>query len=88
MSTPTTPEAGGKPARMVTAIVARGRTVMGADGKLVTAGKEVTLLAADVPSLRRAGYLVDPKEPEVARNDGPTIGPRIVTNSTVQIKRG
>ncbi|WP_334034750.1 hypothetical protein [Burkholderia cepacia] len=88
MSTPTTPEAGGKPARTVTAIVARGRTVMGADGKLVAAGKEVTLHAADVPSLRRSGYLVDPKEPEVPRNDGTTIGPRIVTNSTVQIKRG
>ncbi|HDR9358129.1 TPA: hypothetical protein QDB44_004025 [Burkholderia vietnamiensis] len=88
MSTPTTPEAGGKPARMATAIVARGRTVMGADGKLVAAGKEVTLPAAELAPLRRAGYLVDPKEPEVPRNDGDTIGPRIVSNSTVQIKRG
>lgn len=88
MSTPTTPEAGGKPARTATAVVARGRTVMGADGVLVAGGKEVTLLAADIGPLRKAGYLADPKSKEVPRNDGGTIGPRVLTRSTVQIKRG
>ncbi|WP_186070786.1 hypothetical protein [Burkholderia gladioli] len=88
MSTPTTPEAGGKPARMVTAIVARGRTVMGADGKAVAGGGEVSLPPAEVSALRKSGFLTDPKEPEVPRNDGDTIGPRVLTNSTVQIKRG
>ncbi|MGZ7176011.1 hypothetical protein [Burkholderia gladioli] len=87
MSTPTPPEAGGKPARMVTAIVARGRTVK-VNGKSVAAGKEVTLPAAEVAQLRSAGYLVDPKASEVPRNDGGTIGPRLLTQSTVQIKRG
>ncbi|WP_186252209.1 hypothetical protein [Burkholderia gladioli] len=88
MSTPTTPEAGGKPARTVTAVVARGRTVMGADGKAVAGGGEVSLPAAEVAALRKSGFLTDPKEPEVPRNDGDTIGPRVLTSSTVQIKRG
>ncbi|MEK6420019.1 MAG: hypothetical protein V4801_10460 [Burkholderia gladioli] len=87
MSTPTPPEAGGKPARLATGIVARGRTVK-VDGKSVVAGKEVTLPAGEIAALRKAGYLVDPKAAEVARNDGATIGPRVLTQSTVQIKRG
>ncbi|WP_034192300.1 hypothetical protein [Burkholderia cenocepacia] len=88
MSTPNGPEAGGKPPRTVTAVVARGHSVMNVDGKLVVAGGEVLLPASDVARLRKTGFLVDPKEPEVPRNDGDTIGPRVLTKSTVQIKRG
>ncbi|WP_124668914.1 MULTISPECIES: hypothetical protein [Burkholderia cepacia complex] len=88
MSTPNGPEAGGKPPRTVTAVVARGHTVMNGDGKPVAAGGEVVLPASEAARLRKAGFLVDPKEPEVPRNDGDTVGPRVVTKSTVQIKRG
>ncbi|WP_241331202.1 hypothetical protein [Burkholderia cenocepacia] len=88
MSTPNEPKGGGKPPRTVTAIVARGHTVMNSDGKFVVAGGEVALPESEAARLRKAGFLNDPKEPDVPRNDGDTIGPRVLTKSTVQFKRG
>ncbi|WP_429497033.1 hypothetical protein ACQUFY_10785 [Robbsia andropogonis] len=84
METPAKPEAGGKPARMVTATVARGRTVHDLDGNRVLPGAEVALPAQDVARLRARGFLVDPKATEVKLGIGPNFG----GPGHAQIRRG
>ena len=56
------------------AVVAHGRTVVGFDGKSVSAGGEVTLLASEVDHLASIGFLVQPGVEEVPRGNGPSFG--------------
>ncbi|HEM7839804.1 hypothetical protein [Burkholderia multivorans] len=82
MGAPTKQEARAVPT--ANAIVARGRTVFGLDGKRHTAGEEVELPVAEIARLRARGFLVDPQKPVVPLADGPTFG----TATGPRIKRG
>jgi len=85
MTEPTKPDAVAKAAtRLVTATVARGRTVFDLDGKRRVAGEEISLAPAEVERLRARGFLVDPKKPAIPLADGPTFG----TAAGPRIKRG
>ncbi|MBR8469387.1 MULTISPECIES: hypothetical protein [Burkholderia] len=90
MASPTKPDAptvkGADTAdvRMVTATVARGRTVRLEDGTDVRAGEEVTLPEVEVIALRRHGFLVDPDAAVVRRDTGQPQGPSISRSGTAQ----
>ncbi|NYH21390.1 hypothetical protein [Paraburkholderia bryophila] len=62
------------PKKMVKAVVARGRTVFDTLGKRHLAGEEIDLPAGEVSRLQARGFLVDPKEPVIPLDDGPTFG--------------
>lgn len=71
-------------AKIVTAIVARGRVLQAEDGKSLVAGDEVNLPADEVERLRQLGFLDDPDAPVIQRGNGPRFG----SGSGPQIRRG
>lgn len=66
--------------RVAEAVVAPGRTVIGAKGVAVGPGAKVRLDAEEVDRLRKLGYLVGedsptsvPLGPRITASDGPTV---------------
>jgi hypothetical protein len=55
------------------AVVAHGRSLRGPKSKLYLPGQEIELPAAEAKSLRAAGFLVDPKVPQVKTGNGPEL---------------
>jgi hypothetical protein len=70
-------------AELVSAVVARGRTVKGADGKPRRDGEEIQLPAAEVRRLQSIGFLVDEKAPAIPHG----IGPDLYNVGGVSVKR-
>ncbi|CUI48101.1 hypothetical protein EUC41_31195 [Achromobacter denitrificans] len=71
-------------AKLVAAVVARGRTLLVDDGKSLAAGEEIELPAAEVERLRQLGFLEDPEAPVIRRDNGPRFG----SAAGPQIRRG
>lgn len=71
-------------AKLVAAVVARGRTLVADDGKSLAAGEEIELPAAEVERLQRLGFLEDPDAPVIRRDNGPRFG----SAAGPQIRRG
>lgn len=58
--------------KLLKAIVAKGRTVTVGETNFGP-GKEISLPSDEIKKLTAGGFLVDPREPELPRGEGPVF---------------